>query len=205
VRDGDLKVAPAAVMPVACLSRPLLKRGSHSTRKRVVPHTHLARLITAWGPAAGMKSWTSNVMAPATGSVMSSIPESKAGAGSAMNDVNRQVGGALGVAIIGSIMNSAYRSRISATVADLPGGVRHAARDSIGSAYAVAQHLPAAAAHHLDTAAASAFTHALGIGFFSAAIAATAAAPVVISLLPGGKTRRADSRARAAAAAAAQA
>jgi EmrB/QacA subfamily drug resistance transporter len=78
--------------------------------------------------------WMSNVMAPATGSVMSSIPESKAGVGSAMNDVNRQVGGALGVAIIGSIMNSAYRSRISATVADLPAGVRHAARDSIGSA-----------------------------------------------------------------------
>jgi len=145
--------------------------------------------------------WMSNVMAPATGSVMSSIPESKAGVGSAMNDVNRQVGGALGVAIIGSIMNSAYRSRISATVADLPGGVRHAARDSIGSAYAVAQHLPAAAARHLDTAAATAFTHALGIGFFSAAIAATAAAPLVIRLLPGAKTRHTDSHARAAAAA----
>jgi hypothetical protein len=92
-------------------------------------------------------------------------------------------------------------ARRAATAADLPAGVRHAARDSIGSAYAVAQHLPAAAAHHLDTAAASAFTHALGIGFFSAAIAATAAAPVVIRLLPGGKTRHTESRARAAAAA----
>ena len=47
-------------------------------------------------------------MAPATDSVMSAVPEAKAGVGSAMSDVTRQVGGALGVAVIGSIIGSAY-------------------------------------------------------------------------------------------------
>src|SRR3954452_3377639 len=47
-------------------------------------------------------------MAPATDSVMGSVPESRAGVGSAMNDVTRQVGGALGVAVIGSIIGAAY-------------------------------------------------------------------------------------------------
>jgi EmrB/QacA subfamily drug resistance transporter len=129
----------------------------------------------------------SNIMAPGSRSVMDSIPESKAGIGSAMNDVNRQVGGALGVAIIGSIMNSVYRSRVAGATAKLPAGARHAARDSIGSAHAVAQQLPAAAAQHLDSAAASAFTHALGIGFLSAAIAALVAAPLVLRFLSNRK------------------
>ena len=49
-------------------------------------------------------------MAPATDSVMSAVPEAKAGVGSAMSDVTRQVGGALGVAVIGSIIGTAYAS-----------------------------------------------------------------------------------------------
>ena len=53
------------------------------------------------------------VMAPATESVMSAVPEAKAGVGSAMSDVTRQVGGALGVAVIGSIIASAYSHDMS--------------------------------------------------------------------------------------------
>jgi EmrB/QacA subfamily drug resistance transporter len=147
---------------------------------------------------ATMAFCMANIMAPGSASIMDSIPESKAGIGSAMNDVNRQVGGALGVAIIGSIMNSVYRSRVASATAKLPAGARHAARDSIGSAHAVAQHLPAAAARHLDNAAAGAFTHALGIGFLSAAIAAGAAAPLVIRLLPGRKQVTGKAEAEAA-------
>jgi EmrB/QacA subfamily drug resistance transporter len=126
----------------------------------------------------------SNVMAPATESVMSSIPENKAGVGSAMNDVNRQVGGALGVAIIGSIMNSVYSSRLGDTVAKLPDNVAGAVRDSIGSAHAVAQHLPAATAQQLGHATAQAFTDALGVGFLAAGVACAIAAPIVLRFLP---------------------
>jgi EmrB/QacA subfamily drug resistance transporter len=150
------------------------------------PHTAVWILCLT---LASMSFWMSNVMAPATGSVMSSVPESKAGVGSAMNDVNRQVGGALGVAIIGSIMNSAYRGRMADTIAKLPDSLRHAVHDSIGSAHAVAQHLGGAVGHQLDTAAAGAFTHALGVGFLAAGIAAAIAAPIVLWLLPGRRAR----------------
>jgi EmrB/QacA subfamily drug resistance transporter len=51
------------------------------------------------------------VMAPATESVMGSLPREKAGVGSAVNDTTRQVGGALGVAIIGSLVASLYSSK----------------------------------------------------------------------------------------------
>ena len=53
------------------------------------------------------------VMAPATESIMGSLPRAKAGVGSAVNDTTRQVGGALGVAVVGSVMTSAYGPRIA--------------------------------------------------------------------------------------------
>ena len=52
------------------------------------------------------------VMAPATESIMGSLPRAKAGVGSAMNDTTRQVGGALGVAVVGSVMLSVYGGRV---------------------------------------------------------------------------------------------
>ena len=50
-----------------------------------------------------------HVVAPATESIMGSLPRAKAGVGSAMNDTTRQVGGAVGVALLGSILASAFR------------------------------------------------------------------------------------------------
>ena len=61
-----------------------------------------------------------NVMAPGTEAVMSAVPEEKAGVGSAMNDVNRQVAGALGVAVIGSVSSSAYSSNVESATTALP-------------------------------------------------------------------------------------
>ncbi|HTK16027.1 MAG TPA: MFS transporter [Acidimicrobiia bacterium] len=62
------------------------------------------------------------VMAPATESIMGSLPRAKAGVGSAMNDTTRQVGGALGVAVVGSVMLSVYGGRVgdAITNAHLP-------------------------------------------------------------------------------------
>jgi EmrB/QacA subfamily drug resistance transporter len=54
------------------------------------------------------------IMSPATNSVMSSLPPNRAGIGSAMNDTTRQLGGALGVAILGALMNGIYRSHVAA-------------------------------------------------------------------------------------------
>ena len=61
------------------------------------------------------------VMGPATDSVMGAVPEEKSGVASAMNDVTRQVAGALGTAVIGSLIASLYASRIGDSVAGAAG------------------------------------------------------------------------------------
>jgi hypothetical protein len=124
------------------------------------------------------------VMGPATASVMGAVPKEKAGVGSAMNDVTRQVGGSLGTAVIGSLVASFYGSRVSDGASGLPLGARSAVTDSIGSADAVAAQLPANQGAALSHAAASAFTDALGLGLCAAAVAAFVAAVVVIRRLP---------------------
>src|SRR3954466_7674559 len=82
--------------------------------------------LVTFGLALSMGS----AMAPATESVMSAVPEARAGVGSAMSDVTRQVGGALGVAVIGSIIATAYSRDMTAAP--------DAARESVGAAHAIA-------------------------------------------------------------------
>ena len=117
-------------------------------------------------------------MAPATDAVMSAVPEAKAGVGSAMSDVTRQVGGALGVAVIGSIIGTAY-SR------DMTG----AAGESIGAAHAAAERVGGAAGRELADTAARTFTEALGIGLTAAAAVAVAGALLVLLRMPSGRAR----------------
>jgi hypothetical protein len=124
------------------------------------------------------------VMAPSTDSVMGAVPAEKSGVASAMNDVTRQVGGALGTAIIGSLITSFYSSRISDDVASLPEPARSAAKDSIGQANAVAATLPHSEGTSLAGTAADAFTGALGIGFAVAAGVAILGAIAVRRWLP---------------------
>jgi EmrB/QacA subfamily drug resistance transporter len=120
-------------------------------------------------------------MAPATDSVMSAVPEVKAGVGSAMSDVTRQVGGALGVAVIGSIIGTAY----SRDMTDDQG----VASESVGAAHAVAERVGGTAGHELADTAGRAFTDALGIGLTAAAVAALAGAVLVLLRLPDGRAR----------------
>ena len=51
--------------------------------------------------------------APATTAIVASLPREKQGVASAVNDVSRELGGALGIAVLGSVMNSAYRSGVA--------------------------------------------------------------------------------------------
>lgn len=73
-----------------------------------------------------------NIIAPATESIMSVVPREKAGAGSAVNNTVRQVGGALGVAILGSLTSAVYRGDLGDKVNVLPQQYRDEARESIG-------------------------------------------------------------------------
>jgi EmrB/QacA subfamily drug resistance transporter len=145
------------------------------------PHTStwLLALFFFVGPLA-----MGNVMAPATVAVMSAVPEAKAGVGSAMNDVNRQVAGALGVAIVGSVSSSLYSAKMHPATAALPHAAAHAATDSVGGAAAIAAHLPAGAADALTTAAHGAFTDAIGVALLIGTGVMLAAAVLVKRYLP---------------------
>jgi EmrB/QacA subfamily drug resistance transporter len=136
--------------------------------------TVLLGLVT-FGLAVSMGA----AMAPATDSVMSAVPETKAGVGSAMSDVTRQVGGALGVAVIGSIIGSAFSRDME--------GTPEAAGESIGAAHAVAQQVGGSAGRELADTAGHAFTQALGVGLTAAAAVALAGALLVLLRLPSGR------------------
>jgi EmrB/QacA subfamily drug resistance transporter len=103
-------------------------------------------------------------VAPVTESIMGSLPPGRAGVGSAVNDTTRQTGGALGVAVLGSIFASQYHATFDAA-RNLPPGVAHSARDSIGTSLQVAKHLPAGVATQLRSVAGDAFLSSMRITY----------------------------------------
>jgi MFS transporter, DHA2 family, multidrug resistance protein len=112
-------------------------------------------------------------VAPGTGSIMSAVPLNKAGVGSAVNDTTREVGGALGIAVLGSIANSAYRSNIdSGVLSALPGDAAAAAGESVGAAMQIARGMPGDAGAALAASAGDAFTTAFNTALGSAAVVA---------------------------------
>jgi EmrB/QacA subfamily drug resistance transporter len=123
------------------------------------------------------------VMAPATEAVMGSLPPEKAGVGSAVNDTTREVGGALGVAVIGSLVSTAYASTMAGAVTGLPAQAQQAAEESLGAALLIAQQMGSAGAGLAD-AARQAFVDALGSGLVVGAVVAAIAAVVVAIALP---------------------
>ena len=100
-----------------------------------------------------------------TDTVMAAVPERDAGVGSALNDVSRQLGGALGVAIIGSIVNNAYRANLIDRAADLDPDAVRAAGEGIGVASRVAATLAPDQARELTRQANEAFVDAITRGF----------------------------------------
>ncbi|WP_280365215.1 DHA2 family efflux MFS transporter permease subunit [Nocardia wallacei] len=71
------------------------------------------------------------VQGPATASIMGAVPEHEAGAGSAVNDTTREVGGTLGVAVLGSIMTSTYTAHVGARIDAIPAGIMNPDQKSI--------------------------------------------------------------------------
>ena len=151
----------------------------------VVIGTMVAIAVDRLGPRMRM-AVMGLVMAPATESIMGSLPLGKAGVGSAVNDTTRQVGGALGIAIIGSVLSSVYGSKIAdfLTSAGLPHSAVEGARDSLGGALAIAGKVGGSNGAAIATAAKSAFVDALHGGAIVAAIAAALGTAVVVVWLP---------------------
>jgi MFS transporter, DHA2 family, multidrug resistance protein len=126
-----------------------------------------------------------HVMAPATESIMSTVPREKAGAGSAVNTTLRQVGGALGVAVLGSVLSASYRSGITPALSELPERAQSLAGESIGGTLLLAEQLPVAQAYPLERAAVDAFVQAMHTTALCSAAVALVGALVVLRWLPG--------------------
>ena len=149
-------------------------------------------------PMVMLASGMGLTMAPATESIMGSIPRAKAGIGSAMNDTTRQVGGALGVAVIGSVLASVYRPHVvdnlshtllgkaaagsGPNAAQAQQGVA-AIRDQLGAAYAVAAKMPVGGEQVIH-AARSAFVDGFGGAVLVGAIVALVGAIATFVFLP---------------------
>ncbi|TFV63001.1 UNVERIFIED_ORG: DHA2 family efflux MFS transporter permease subunit [Bacillus sp. AZ43] len=132
------------------------------------------------------------VMAPATESIMSVVPREKAGAGAAVNNSVRQVGGALGVAILGSLLASAYAARLGDAVDALPAGSRTEASQSIVATLEAVRRAGAGGDEEAARSAAAlvepareAFVEAMHVTAVFTALAALVAAAVVLRWLPG--------------------
>ena len=126
------------------------------------------------------------VMAPATESIMGSLPPAKAGVGSAMNDTTRQMGGALGVAVLGSVLASSYRPAVQSSLQGLglPDEAVSVAQDSVGGAFQVAARLPGDLGATVIDAASQAFVTAFHSTVLVAAAVLLVAAAVVFRFLP---------------------
>ncbi|MGD1119490.1 MAG: MFS transporter [Dehalococcoidales bacterium] len=127
-------------------------------------------------------------MAPATNSVMGSVPVDQSGVGSAMNNTMRQVGGALGVAVLGTILNSIYIRDINAVQwpPQLTAPALNAIRGSIQGANIVAQNpqLPAPLSKMITTTSHQAFTSGTVRALIVAGIIMAASAIVTLIILP---------------------
>jgi EmrB/QacA subfamily drug resistance transporter len=129
-------------------------------------------------------------MAPATDSVMGSLPLFKAGVGSAVNDTTRQVGGALGVAVIGSVLATTYGDKITSFFAGtpVPAEIVDATSNSIGAVPTVAQKLTenglGEVAVQLQKVADNAFVDAVHWGVTVAAMATGIGVVIALLFLP---------------------
>jgi len=124
------------------------------------------------------------VMAPATDAVVGAVPAAKSGIASATNTVARMVSGALGVAVIGSLVSSLYANEVEGSLTGLPAHAQAGAGDSVGAANAIAGQLPPEAASGLLATTGDAFTQAMSTGLLVAAALAAVAAVFVARFLP---------------------
>jgi len=123
-------------------------------------------------------------MSPMTASIMSAVPARRAGTGSAMNDATRELGAALGVAVLGSLAASRYSNSIDSVISTIPASAQAATKSSLAGALDAARGLPADQAHAVTSAASDAFVSGIHFAVTVGAALAATAAVVVYRFLP---------------------
>lgn len=131
-----------------------------------------------------MASGMALTMSPLTASIMASVPMNRAGVGSAINDTTRELGGALGVAVLGSLVTSRYVHLVGPATGRLPAAAATAVQRSLAGALAVAGHLPAGAGASLSLTAKTAFVSGIHVAATAGAVVALSAAVLVLRKLP---------------------
>ena len=123
-------------------------------------------------------------MAPTTEAIMGSLPKAKAGIGSAMNDVVRELGGTLGVAVLGSVVSTTYASGMDDATSGLPHAAAEAATDSVGGGHEVAAQIGGGAGARLTALADQSFVDAMTTAASVAAAVALVGALIATAFLP---------------------
>jgi len=131
-------------------------------------------------------------MTPATDAIMASLPKAKLGVGSAVNDTTREIGGALGVAVLGSLAAGSYAASIGPLAASLPPDAAAIVRDSIAGAAAVASAIGGTAGEALLGGARQAFVDAMAWTSVLGAGIALAGAATALAFLPDRVNRPAE-------------
>src|SRR3984893_16834723 len=173
-RFGTRLVIPAGMALMGLGLLDLSTAGVHTS------YPPIALAVAIMGAGMGM------VMAAASTIIMTTVPAHQAGAGSAINDTIREVGGALGIAIVGSLAAAVYRSRLTPVLPapHAPRLVVHTATSSVAAANVVGQRVGGASGSELVSAAHIAFVNAMAIGVRVAAAAALVSAVAAVFALP---------------------
>ena len=161
----------------------LMSAGFLVAATTAVDSAYWGRIILAMTLMAAGLGFTSS---PATEAIMGALPPAKAGVGSAVNDTTREVGGTLGVAVVGSVLSSAYGSHVTAALTALGVPLRAAssAGQSVAAGLAVAGHLPVPLSGLALAAVRNGFMTGLHHGSLVAAGATAAAALAALVFLP---------------------
>jgi hypothetical protein len=132
-------------------------------------------------------------LAPSTESVMGSLPVGDAGVGSATSDTSMQIGGALGVGVLGTVLNLRYQAYLAPLLAHqaIPAGIDKLILGSLGGALAVAERVPGSSGTALAQAARRGFVSGMDLGFVVASVVVAVAGFVVLVALPN-RARAAD-------------
>jgi EmrB/QacA subfamily drug resistance transporter len=125
-------------------------------------------------------------LTPATESILGALPRDQAGVGSAVNDTTREVGGTLGVAVLGSIMATLYGGKVVDALrgSGLPATLRQTAGDSLAAALQIASRVGGTAGAGIARTAQDAFVHAFQVGSVVTGCVALAGAAIALVFLP---------------------
>jgi EmrB/QacA subfamily drug resistance transporter len=179
VRRLGTKVVVSAGLLLIALGLGLLSGTTvHDTYRQALPWFILM------GAGVGL------ALAPSTDSIMGSLPKEEAGVGSATSDTSMQLGGALGVAVLGTALSIRYRNFMTPLLAHvhLPTAINQLVLGSVGGALAVAQHAPRRAGELLADAARRGFVSGMDLALIIASVIVGVAGLVVLVALPNRPT-----------------